>query len=353
MPRVFPPDLADARILLVDDQATNLRLLERLLRREGYRNIELSADSSRTVALCERLDPDLLLLDLHMPAPDGFAVLERLAAHRPPRGAVPILVLTGDHTRETRQKALALGARDFLSKPFEPVEVSLRIRNLLDTRRLHLELEARRLSLEDQVDEQTRELAHARIEVLERLALAAEYRDDATGGHTRRVGTLAGMLARRLGLSAAEAELIERAAPLHDIGKVGIPDRILLKPGPLTPEERDVMRTHTTIGARILGASRVLLLQLAETIALTHHERWDGLGYPQRLGGPDIPVAGRLVAVADVFDSLQQPRVYRPACSRREALRILRAEAGSQFDPQIVPLLLDAYAEEASGTSSR
>jgi putative two-component system response regulator len=351
MPRVFPPDLADARILVVDDQATNLRLLERLLRREGYRDIELSTESSRTVALCERLEPDLLLLDLHMPAPDGFAVLARLAAHRPPRGAMPVLVLTGDHTKETRQKALALGARDFLSKPFEPVEVGLRIRNLLDTRRLHLELEARRLSLEDRVEEQTRELAHARIELLERLALAAEYRDDATGGHTRRVGALAGMLARKIGLPAAEAELVERAAPLHDIGKVGIPDRILLKPGPLTTEEREIMRAHTTIGARILGASRVPLLQLAETIALTHHERWDGLGYPQGLPGPDIPVAGRLVAVADAFDSLQQHRVYRPASSRREALRFLAAEAGRHFDPQVVASLLDEYPGEADERS--
>lgn len=334
-------EMTQARILVVDDQDSNVQLLERLLRLKGYADIESITDSRLTVDRFVATRPDLILLDLRMPHLSGLEVLEELQPLIGDEEYLPILILTADTAPETKQTALSMGAKDFLNKPFDAVEVLLRIRNLLETRFLYRELRDQNAQLDRKVRERTRELEEAQLEALTRLAVAAEYRDDQTGEHTRRVGHMSALLARGLGLSDQEVELIRQAAPLHDIGKIGIPDAVLLKPGRLTPAEFEVMKTHTEIGARILGGSRFPLMRLAQEIAQTHHESWDGRGY-YGLVAENIPLVSRIVTVADAFDALTHDRPYRPATTIRKALEELRREAGRQFDPQIVAVIGDA-----------
>ncbi len=286
-------------------------------------------------ALVRSLEPDLILLDLHMPHLSGFQVMEQIVPEIPHGVYLPILVLTGDTDSHRRERALSAGARDFLTKPFESGEVLLRIKNLLETRFFNKELRGHNETLEEKVRERTHELAEAQVEIIRRLAVAAEYRDDITGQHAERVGVLSALLAEELGLPAEQVSLIRRAAPLHDVGKIGIPDSILMKPGRLTPQEFDVMKTHTIIGGRILSGSRYPLLELAETIALTHHERWDGRGY-DRMRGEDIPLVGRIVAVADVFDSLTHERPYKRAFTIDESVDEILRGRGEHFDPNVV-----------------
>ena len=331
-------EMTQARILVVDDQESNVQLLERLLRLKGYQRIESLTDSRLTVERFVATRPDLVLLDRRMPHLSGLEVLEELLPTVGAEEYLPILILTADTAPETRQTALSMGAKDFLNKPFDAVEVLLRIRNLLETRFLYLQLRDQNALLDRKVRERTRELEDSQLEALSRLALAAEYRDDQTGEHTRRVGQMSAFIARAIGLSDTEVELIRQAAPLHDIGKIGIPDAILLKPGRLTPAEFEVMKTHTEIGARILSGSRFPLMQLAAEIAQSHHESWDGRGYYGQVA-EDIPLASRIVTVADAFDALTHDRPYRPATTIQKAMEELRREAGRQFDPQLVAAL--------------
>lgn len=328
--------LKSAQILIVDDQDVNILLLEEILREAGYTKLRGVTDPRRALPSFVDCKPDLILLDLHMPYLDGFAIMERLKPLVEGGAYLPILVLTADVTQEAKQLALSMGAKDFLTKPFDATEVLLRIQNLLETRFLHLQIQDENLILEDRVRQRTRDLEEARIEILARLAKAAEFRDDITGKHTYRVGELAAHLATRLGLPPADVELIRLAAPLHDVGKIGIPDHILLKPAALTSDEFEVMKTHATIGAEILSGSRVPLLILAKEIAFTHHEQWDGHGYPRGLEGEAIPLAGRIVSVADAYDTMTNDRPYRKARSAQEALDTLRRGVGSQWDETIV-----------------
>ena len=343
--------LNDAAILIVDDQETNVTLLTSVLEAYGFRNLIATTSSSQVLELCATRRPDLVLLDFQMPPPDGLEVLGQLEAWRQGPARLPVVMLTADSSRETRQRALAGGASDFLNKPFDPSEVVLRIRNLLTTRLLQQEVLAQNRLLEERVRERTRDLEDARLEIVDRLALASEYRDDSTGQHTQRVGALAERLAGRLGLDDDVVELIRRAAPLHDVGKLGIPDAILLKPGRLTAVEFEVMKTHVPIGSEILGRSRSALLQMSEEIARTHHERWDGSGYPEGLRGEAIPVTGRIVAVSDVFDAMTHERPYQPAHTVEEALDEIRRLAGREFDPRVVEALVPAATAAEQGPS--
>ena len=311
------------RILVVDDEQPNVDLVVALLRRDGHTQVSGTTSAADALARAAAAPPDLVVLDLHMPGVDGYGVLERLPA------GTPVLVLTADATREAKERALTLGASDFLTKPFDVVEARLRIRNLLAAR-------AATVQLEDTVRRRTAQLDAARLEVLEKLALAAEFRDDDTQEHTRRVGARAARLATVLGLGPSEVELIGQAAPLHDVGKLGVPDAVLLKPGPLDATERERMQAHADIGRRILAGSSSPVLRLAEQIAHTHHERWDGTGYPRGLAGEAIPLPGRIVAVADVFDALTHVRPYKPAWPADRAYAELCAQAERQFDPAVV-----------------
>ena len=248
---------------------------------------------------------------------------------------MPVLVLTADIAPDTKRRALSLGARDFLTKPIDVPEVLLRVRNLLQTRYLRLELERNNNLLHERVLLRTHELEDAKLEMLDRLALAAEYRDDATGQHAGRIGRTSELLALELGIDPAEAMLIGHAARLHDIGKIGISDELLLKPGKYTDDEFTAMKLHPSIGARILSGSNNELLMMAEQIALTHHERWDGDGYPCGLAGDAIPLSGRIVTVADVFDALTHQRPYKDPWPVAVAVREILADAGTKFDPQV------------------
>lgn len=329
----------EARLLLVDDEEANLRLLRRILEPSGWTNIESTTDPTSVLDICRERQPDLLMMDLMMPGLTGAEVLEQLTESLPGFEYVPVVILTSDASREAMQRALGSGADDFLTKPFGHLEVRLRVANLLRTRHLHIELRDMNRRLEERVRERTADLEQARVEILERLALAAEFRDDETGEHTRRVGESAAALAREVGLEEERVRHLRRAAPLHDVGKIGIGDSILLKPGQLTPEEFEVMKTHTRIGERILSGSGFPVLDLAASIALRHHENWDGSGYPDGVAGEEIPREARIVAVVDVFDSLTHDRVYRDALSRPEALETIRDMRGRKFEPE----LLDAF----------
>jgi putative two-component system response regulator len=331
--------LKSARVLVIDDDPSNVRALELALRYGGYSRIESTTDPREARERYVRFRPDLILLDLHMPHVDGFEVMQQLAEIAEAT-YLPILVLSGDLTAEARQRALSMGAKDFITKPVDTTEMLFRIKTLLETRFLYLQIQAQNHLLEVKVAERTRALEEAQIEIIERLALAAEFRDDNTGQHTRRVGQTAALIAQQLGWSDTQVNLIRRAAPLHDVGKIGIPDHILLKMGRLTPDEFDVIKRHTMIGARILSGSRFPLLQMAAQIALTHHERWDGEGYTPGVSGDAIPLPGRIVTVADVFDALTQQRPYKPAWTLEDAIAEVERQRAHQFDPSAAEAFL-------------
>lgn len=332
---MFEDHYLESKILIVDDEPANVRLLERILQREGFTDIASTNDPRTFLALYAAKKPDILLLDLHMPGMDGFGVMEQLKGRIAASEFVPILVLTADITPQARQRALTAGAKDFLTKPVDPTEVVLRIKNLLQTRYLYQQLQNQNENLEQKVYERTRELEQAQIEILERLARAAEYRDDETGHHAQRVGHTSAVLAHEMGLPDETVVLMRRAAPLHDVGKIGIPDSILLKPGKLTEEEFAEMKKHTSIGAGILAGSRFPVLQMAEEIALYHHENFDGSGY-MNMEADLIPLPAQIVHAADVFDALTHERPYKDAWPVDKALTEIRELDGRFFDSTVV-----------------
>lgn len=327
----------EARILLVDDAPDLVFIMERILEAEGYANVVSTTDPTKVADLFQAVRPDLVLLDLHMPVMNGFEVMAAL--QEVGTGSVPIVMLTGDRSPEAKVRGLRGGAKDFITKPFDRAEVRLRIANLLETRHVCRQLEKQNLLLEMNVQVRTRQLERAKIEILQRLAMAAEFRDDDTGEHTKRVGRLSALMAEALELSETQVELIGAAAPLHDVGKIGIPDAILLKNGSLSPDEWKIMKQHTTTGARMLSESVSPVLQLGERIALTHHERWDGDGY-QGLARNEIPLSGRIVAVADAFDAMTHQRPYRDPIPVEDATEEIVKERGRQFCPMAVDAFL-------------
>lgn len=338
--------IMDGEILIVDDERPNVMLLQRILGAAGYKNIRGTTDPSEVGALCGAHRFDIVLLDLRMPRMDGFQVLAELQAlSLSENDYVPVLMLTAEDDPRAKLRALECGAQDFLVKPYDRAEVLSRVRNMLEVRLLHTRIREQNVVLEEKVRERTRELEDTRLEIIRRLGLAAEFRDNETGLHILRMSLFAEVLAQDLDLGAERASLIMNAAPMHDIGKIGIPDHILLKPGRLSAEEWQVMRTHTSIGAKMLSGHDSELLRMASEIALTHHERWDGDGYPRGLAGESIPVEGRIVAVADVFDALLSKRPYKPAWPEAQAIEEIQRLAGSHLDPDVVDSFMRALPE--------
>ena len=327
---------ASMRVLVVDDNATNLELIEQILARAGYTEVLTMHDPDRAVSIVRAWQPDLLLLDLHMPRTSGYELMQQIADVIGEPESLPVLVVTADGTQSARNRALASGARDFISKPLDQTELLLRTHNLLQTRDLQLQLQQRNATLDLAVRDRTRELDQAQLESLALLAAVGEYHDDETHEHTQRVGESAARLARALDLPDLFVANIRDAAPLHDIGKIGVSRTILRKPGALTEAERAAMKRHAEIGAQILAHARSPVLRLAAEIARSHHERWDGDGYPHGLAGEQVPIAGRITAVADVFDALTHQRPYKPAWEVERAVALILDGSGSQFDPAVV-----------------
>ncbi|OYY93148.1 MAG: two-component system response regulator [Hydrogenophilales bacterium 28-61-23] len=328
------------RIVIVDDNNVNLKLMESLVTRASAEYQPLAfQDSAEGLAWCLGNAADLIIVDYMMPAPDGLEFIRRYRA-RPENGDIPMLMITADHEKETRYAALEAGANDFLTKPIDNAEFRARLRNMMALRRSQKALADRAAWLAEKVAEATSEILDREHEMITRLSRAAEFRDPETGAHIQRMSNYSQLIANQLGLPKAEQEIILRAAPMHDVGKIAIPDHILLKPGKLDEAEFAIMKTHAEKGYEILRGSRSNLLDVAAVIARSHHEKIDGSGYPLGLKGDDIPLHGRIVAVADVFDALTTERPYKKAWEVERALAFLRTGSGSHFDPQCVDAFL-------------
>jgi two-component system response regulator RpfG len=328
-------------ILIIDDQFTSRKILEQLIITLGD-HLEVTTFSEPLEALEWAMvhQPDLVLTDYKMPNMDGIGFTRRFRAKYPD---VPLVVITGVEDREIRYQALEAGATDFLTKPIDHMECRARCRNLLLLSHHQQLIKDRADLLQLKVSEATQDIRTREQETLLRLAKAGEYRDEETGNHILRMAKFARVMAEKIGLPENDCHVIEIAAPMHDIGKIGIPDKILLKPGKLDQDELVIMRTHCRIGYEILKDSPSKYLQMGAVIALGHHERYDGTGYPSRLRGYEIPLEARIVAVADVFDALTSVRPYKKAWSIQDALNYLNAEKGKHFDPDCIDAFLAQF----------
>ncbi|MFZ5455395.1 MAG: HD domain-containing phosphohydrolase [Pseudomonadota bacterium] len=317
-------------ILVADDTPENIDLLSALLRQD-YR-VKVATSGEKALAIVNSTEPpDLILLDIMMPGMNGYDVCRRIKAN-PDRRGIPIIFVTAMTSIEDERLGLEVGAVDYITKPISPPIVAARVRT-------HLALYDQTRVLEDRVRARTAELFASRQQIIRRLGRAAEFRDNETGNHVIRMSYYARLIAQAIGLGPEATELLFNTASMHDIGKIGIPDAVLLKPGPLSKAEWAVMRQHPEIGAEIIGEHDDELLQTARTIALTHHERFDGSGYPRGLIGEDIPLFGRIVAIADVFDALMTARPYKPAMPIDETLQVMGRNTGLHFDPALMEVL--------------
>jgi putative two-component system response regulator len=329
------PGSAEATLVVVDDDPLVLELVRHIASEQADLRVEAFGDPAAALAWCRGHDPDVIITDYQMPDLSGTELIAALRAE-PHLMDVPIMMITASGDRAIRVAALTTGANDVLSKPIEPAEVRARTANMLAIRRGQRLLAQRSSWLEEEVRRATAAIAARERETVLRLSKAAEYRDWETGSHIVRVSMYARLIARALGLSVDDQELVFQAAPMHDVGKIGIPDAILMKPGELDAAEFEVIKQHTFIGHRILGGSSAPLLQTAAEIALSHHERFDGGGYPSRVSGEAIPLHGRVVAVADTFDALTSRRPYKAAWPSALAWEFLRQNVGTRFDPACV-----------------
>lgn len=321
-----------ATVLVVDDAPENIDVLSGILRPHYRVRAAIDGEKALAIAMSDK-PPDLILLDVMMPGMSGHEVCRRLKSH-PPTRHIPVIFCTAMSEVEDERRGFELGCVDYLTKPVSPPLVIARVRT-------HLALHDQNRELERQVQERTQELRESRLAVVRALGKAAEYKDDTTGQHVLRMSHYCRVLGLAAGMSEADAELLMQAAPMHDVGKIGTPDAILKKPGKLDAEEWKVMQQHVGNAAEILGAYRSELLDMARTIALTHHEKWDGSGYPNGLAGEAIPLVGRIAALADVFDALSAVRPYKPAMPVEEVLAFIRAESGRHFDPKLVERLFE------------
>lgn len=329
--------LVNDRVLIVDDAKANIDILVAALR-DRYR-LSVATNGPTALAQVKANPPDLILLDIMMAGMDGYQVCSKLKADTTTSG-IPVIFISAMHEVEDKSKGFALGAVDYITKPFEIVEVQARVRTHLSLKHAMEALSNQNLVLDAKVRERTKALRDTQLEVIYRLSRAAEYRDNDTGLHIKRMSHFTRAISAAMGCDEDTCSLFFHASPMHDIGKIGIPDHILLKPARLDPEEWSTMKTHTTIGAEILSGHDSLLIRTAQAIALTHHEKWDGSGYPAGISGEEIPFAGRIVAVCDVFDALTSQRPYKQPWPLDEVLREMRACSGAAFDPAIVDVFL-------------
>lgn len=356
---------ATSKILVVDDEPTTVALIRKYLRDFGYAEIVTTTEPSKAFHLIFSSKPDAILLDVNMPEVSGFDILQRTRAHSTLRH-IPVIILTADTDIGTRHQALEYGATDFLTKPVDRTELLLRVRNILVVKAHHDHLEEYAERLKGEVQFRTAEVEASRRQVVHCLARAAEYRDSETGNHVIRVGRFVGIVARQMGIDNDVAEIFEEAALLHDVGKLGIRDAVLLKPGTLTGKERRNIEEHCQMGVAMLqpfafdrsgkpvpnadpsaelqGHSSLLLVTAAR-IAKTHHEKWDGTGYPDGLAGEEIPIEGRITAIADVYDALSSRRPYKAPFAHEKCMTMLDAGRGTHFDPDVLDAFIAAEKE--------
>ena len=329
------------KIMVVDDEDSNLRLMEALLIPHGY-DVILAQDGRQAIDLIEESPPDVILLDVMMPVMNGFELAEKLKSSEETHH-IPIVMVTALNNFDDRIKAIEAGADDFLSKPVDETELTARVRSLVKVKTLHDHMKNYQKELETEVEKRTRQLyssyekiKKSSFDTIMRLSRAAEYKDEDTGAHVKRMSHYSAAIAEKMGLNETTVESILLASPMHDVGKIGIPDKILLKPGKLDNKEWTTMKMHASIGGEILAGAKSGFIRLAEIIALTHHEKWDGSGYPLGLKGKQIPLVGRIVALGDVFDALTSKRPYKDAFSIEKSFAIIRETTGTHFDPDVV-----------------
>lgn len=337
--------LSRAQILVVDDNPVNIKLIEQILASSGYAGCLSTTDPLEVEALLQTHEIDLILLDINMPLLDGFGVLGLIQQAYGAKSAPPVIMVTAQVDVDNRIKALDLGASDYVTKPFNREELLKRIKVHLENWLLKQQLKGHNQELERRVKERTAELERAHLEVVFRLGRASEYRDNETGNHVKRVSLFAEALARKAGLSEEACHLIKLASPMHDVGKIGVSDSIMLKPGKLDDQEYLEMQKHVDIGGKILADSRVPVLQYAYEIAMTHHEKFNGQGYPHGIKGENIPISGRIVAVVDVFDALTSNRPYKEAWPVEKAVGLIQRESGTHFDPFLVACFMEILPE--------
>ncbi|OSM01719.1 response regulator [Magnetofaba australis] len=337
-----------ATILVVDDTPENIDVLSGVLRGEYKVKAALNGDKALRIASAES-KPDMILLDVMMPEMDGYEVCRRLKAD-PATARIPVIFITAKSEQEDERRGLELGAVDYITKPISPPIVKVRVRT-------HLALYDQQRELRRMVDERTEELVRTRMEIIRRLGRAAEFKDNETGLHVIRMSHYSRLMAQALEISEEWTDLVFHAAPMHDIGKIGIPDSVLLKPGKLDDKEWEIMRQHPAFGAQIIGDDPSELMLMSKEIAMTHHEKWDGSGYPNRIAAEDIPLPGRIIAIADVFDALTSERPYKKAWPVEKAVAVIDEGAGVHFDPKLIPVfheilpealeIKERYAEES------